>query len=70
MTPDNSSVFLKQLSHLSLSQPYSFILQPYIDGSLAVVGLVDDNLIFHGAVLCGKDNKKVVQVYGTGCLNA
>ena len=66
MPRNDRDIFLKQLSHLSLSQPNGIIFQPDIDGSLAVVGLVYDDLVFHGLVLCGKDNKKIVPNYCTG----
>ena len=41
----NSSVFLKQLSHLSLRQPHRLILQADINLRLSVLRLIDYNLV-------------------------
>lgn len=37
--------FLKEQRHLSLCQPHGFILQPHIDSSLPICGLIDDYLV-------------------------
>jgi len=37
--------FLKEQRHLCLCQPHGFVLQPHIDSSLPVVGLIDDYLV-------------------------
>jgi hypothetical protein len=42
---DDRLIFLNQLSHLSLRQPYCIILQTNINLCLSVLRLVDDNLV-------------------------
>ena len=37
---DGSNILVEQLRHLSLRQPDSFIDQPHIDASLAVLALI------------------------------
>ena len=52
MTGYNCSVFLKQLCHLSLSQPYSFVFQADIYPCLSVIGLIyNDFVLFHTLLL-------------------
>ena len=48
MTTDNRSVFLKQFRHLRLRQPHGFVLHSDIDCSLSIIGLIYDDLVFHG----------------------
>lgn len=45
MASNNSSILLKQLSHLSLCQPHRFILQPDINLSLPIWSLVNNYLL-------------------------
>ena len=48
MARDDGSVFLKQICHLSLSQPYCIVLQTNINLSLSVFSLIYNNLVlFH-----------------------